>query len=382
MSVTCVIQARTGSTRLPGKVLMDLAGRPMLGFMLDRLADLAVDHLVVATSTLSRDDPIEAVARDAGVAVVRGCEADVLARFAAALDEFPATDVVRLTADCPLTDPAIVAAVLARHRATGAAYTSNVLPRTFPKGLDVEVITADVLNAAAAEAVDPTEREHVTPFVQRRPERFRLANVRAHLPLGREWWTVDTAADLERVRSVVARIGNPRASWTEILAAVGAVAGPGPGELWLRPADAADSERLLAWRNDADAVRWSATPLPVERCDHDRWLQSLLDDAGRRIWIGEVDGVAVGQVRVDVRTGIATVSISVDAAHRGHGAGGTMLHALRHELLGDAQTVELRALVHPANVASLRSFTRAGFTEAGVDPDTGFLVLTCPRTQP
>ncbi len=380
MSVTCVIQARTGSTRLPGKVLMDVAGRPMLGFMLDRLADLAVDHLVVATSTLSRDDPIEAVARDAGVAVVRGCEADVLARFATALDEFPATDVVRLTADCPLTDPAIVEAVVARHRATGAAYTSNVLPRTFPKGLDVEVIMADALRTAAVEAVDPVEREHVTPFVQRRPERFRLANLRAPAPLGREWWTVDTAADLERVRSVVARVGNPRASWTEILALVGVVAGPGPGELWLRPADTGDSERLYAWRNDAESVRWSATPLPVERCDHERWLQAALDDAGRRIWIGEVDGVAVGQVRVDVRAGIATVSISVDAEHRGHGAGGAMLRALRHELLGDAQTVGMRALVHPANVASLRSFTRAGFDEAGVDPGTGFLVLTCPRT--
>src|SRR5204862_6675946 len=133
-----------------------------------------------------------------GVPVVRGEEADVLSRFALALDTHPADTIVRLTADCPLADPAIVADALALHDRAGAAYTSNSLVRTFPDGLDVEVIAATALRDAHAEAADPLEREHVTPFVYRRPERYRLRALRTPELLGDERWTVDTAADLER----------------------------------------------------------------------------------------------------------------------------------------------------------------------------------------
>jgi len=138
-SSLCVVQARTGSTRLPGKVLQELSGRPLLRFMLDRLADLRVDELVVATSTLERDDAVADIAAAAGRPVVRGSESDVLDRFVAALDAHPADYVVRLTADCPIADPVLVEAVIARHLDRGADYTSNVFPRTFPRGLDCEV---------------------------------------------------------------------------------------------------------------------------------------------------------------------------------------------------------------------------------------------------
>ena len=120
MTTLAVVQARMGSTRLPGKVLADLGGRPLLRFLLDRLSDLDVDHLVVATSDLPGDDAVADVAAAAGVEVVRGSERDVLARFVAALDEHPADTVVRLTADCPLVDPAIVRAALDLHRTSGA----------------------------------------------------------------------------------------------------------------------------------------------------------------------------------------------------------------------------------------------------------------------
>ena len=181
-----------GSSRLPGKVLEDLGGRPMLRFQLDRLAPLDVDHLVVATSTLARDDAIAEVAAAGGTPVVRGPEADVLERFLVALRTYPADTVVRLTGDCPLSDPGIIGEVVALHHERGADYTSNVFPRTFPKGLDVEVVSADALRTAAAEATDAAEREHVTPYLYRHPERFRLANLRSGLGLGDERWTVDT----------------------------------------------------------------------------------------------------------------------------------------------------------------------------------------------
>lgn len=379
MSVLCVVQARTGSTRLPGKVLQPIAGRPMLGFMLDRLESLAVDHLVVATSDLERDDPIVEIAREVGADVVRGSESDVLARFGAALDRFPAELVVRLTADCPLSDPRLIETVIATHKARGADYTSNVLPRTFPKGLDVEVVTAAALRAAIDEARALDEREHVTPFVYRRPERFRLTNHGSPVPLGAEWWTVDTAEDLEFVRRAVERAGRADAPWTGILRAVGCRAPARPGALCLRPAVPNDSDRLLEWRNDADAVRWSTTGSSVEPAEHEAWYAGVLQDAGRRIWIGEVDGVAVGMVRVDVREAVGTVSVAVDPERRGHGAGSGLVRALQRELLGDCQVLELRALVHPANSSSQRIFQRSGFTESGIDPTTGFLTLRCPR---
>jgi spore coat polysaccharide biosynthesis protein SpsF len=215
-----------GSTRLPGKVLADLGGRPVLAFMLARLAGLDVDNLLVATSVAQADDAVEDLATGMGVPVVRGSEQDVLARFAMVLDSFPATDVVRLTADCPLMDPALVVEALARHGQAGADYTSNTLVRTFPDGLDVEVVTAAALLEAARESTDPAEREHVTSFVYRRPERYRLTSFESGEDLGAERWTLDTAADLERLRAIVDRLADPvTAGWRDIVAIAGGQAG-------------------------------------------------------------------------------------------------------------------------------------------------------------
>lgn len=222
MSTLCVVQARMGSTRLPGKVMAEIGGRPALAFMLDRLANLDVDQLVVATSTGAGDEPIELLAKEKGVACVRGSEDDVLARFIVALDTYPATTVVRLTADCPLMDPALVATALGAHAQADAAYTSNTLHRTFPDGLDVEVVSAAALRQADAEAVDPAEREHVTPFVYRRPQRYKLAGFESGDDLGAERWTLDTASDLERLREIVDKLDDPiGAGWRDVLAVAG-----------------------------------------------------------------------------------------------------------------------------------------------------------------
>jgi spore coat polysaccharide biosynthesis protein SpsF len=262
-----------GSTRLPGKVLAELAGRPMLRFMLDRLRPLTVDETVVATSDLPRDDPVAEIAAGAGVGVVRGPEADVLRRFSLALDRHPADRVVRLTADCPLSDPGLVAEVLALADHTGADYASNAIMRTFPDGLDIEVITADALRTADREATDPAEREHVTPFVYRRTPRFRVAALIGTEALGAERWTVDTAADLERLRGIVARLPDPvAAGWRDALAVAGRTAPMRRRELRLRPALA----------SDAAAAR---RPMPL-------W------EGSTRTWVAERDGAAVGWAEV------------------------------------------------------------------------------------
>jgi len=215
------VQARTGSTRLPGKVLAELAGRPMLRFQLDRLLRLPCDHLVVATSDLPGDDPVADLATAAGVDVVRGPEDDVLARYRRVIDTFAANTVVRLTGDCPFTDPDIVSDAIALHEESGADYTSNVHPRSFPHGLDVEIASTAALIAADAEAEDPYEREHVMPFLYRRPKRFRLANLHSGADLGDLRWTVDTADDMERVRRIASLVDDPvAAGWRDLLGAV------------------------------------------------------------------------------------------------------------------------------------------------------------------
>ena len=203
--VLAILQARMSSTRLPGKVMADLAGAPMILRQIERLDRTpGLGRIVVATSDQSSDDPLARALDGAGVAVFRGSLNDVLARYIGALDTFgPAEVAVRLTADCPLADPGVIEATIALREATGADYAANAGERrTFPKGLDVEVFRIEALRAAAAETRDPYDREHVTPFLYRRPERFALAFHHQAVDEGDVRWTVDRPDDLDFVRAV------------------------------------------------------------------------------------------------------------------------------------------------------------------------------------
>jgi spore coat polysaccharide biosynthesis protein SpsF len=376
VSVTCIVQARMGSTRLPGKVLVELGGEPLLAFLLRRLAPLAPDALVVATTDTGADDPVADLARARDVEVVRGSERDVLSRFVLALDRFPADTVVRITADCPLVDPAVVRGALALRAATGADYVSNTLVRTYPDGLDTEVIDAEVLRIAGAEAVDPVEREHVTPFVYRRPERFGLRTFRHRTVLSDQRWTVDTAEDVERVRRLVDRMDGVDFGWEELAALVDPTAPPTDGFSFL-PAAASDADAILALRNDPDAVRFSRSARPVAPDEHAHWFASTLEHPGTRIWVARQDGQVVGQVRVDVRTGVGTISFGVAAGSRGRGIGTRLLLLLLDALAADEQTHTLVGEVDERNDASLRAFERAGFSPA--DRSDGFVVMRWER---
>jgi len=197
------------SSRLPGKVMAPVLGEPMIGRQVERLRRAArIDRLVVATSTDPSDDELAHYCESLGLDVFRGSLDDVLGRFAGALASYPkAETVVRLTADCPLTDPELIDTVIEHHHAAAADYTSNTLgTRTYPHGLDVEVIRADTLRDTARVASDPYEREHVTPYIYRRPEIFRLAGVARHESLASLRWTVDVAEDLAFVRDVYAKL--------------------------------------------------------------------------------------------------------------------------------------------------------------------------------
>jgi spore coat polysaccharide biosynthesis protein SpsF len=225
-----VVQARMGSTRLPGKVLQPLGGRPLLALVLERVGRAAgIDEIAVATSTLAADDPVAELARELGVRVIRGSEQDVLDRYATAAAELEAGLVVRITADCPLVDPGLIERLIALRADDGldyAAVLTGAVPADgrarFPDGLDAEVLRASVLALAAREATAAYDREHVTPFVKARPQRFRLGYLEAEHDLGDERWTVDRAEDLAFVRAVVARLPDPAAGLPDVLAVLAA----------------------------------------------------------------------------------------------------------------------------------------------------------------
>jgi spore coat polysaccharide biosynthesis protein SpsF len=204
-----ILQARMSSSRLPGKVLAPVLGQPMIARQLERLRRARnIDQFVVATSTDPSDDPLAQACEARAVAVFRGDLNDVLGRFCGALSGYPdATAVVRLTADCPLADWTVIDDLIARHHAEDADYSSNTLPeRTFPHGLDAEVVRPQVLLRANRDAADPYEREHVTPFVYRRPEAFRIAGLSRTPSLAHLRWTVDYPEDLAFVREVYERL--------------------------------------------------------------------------------------------------------------------------------------------------------------------------------
>lgn len=206
--ILAILQARMSSTRLPGKVLKPMLGRPLMGRQIDRIRrSTRVDRLVVATSDQIADDPVAAFCASEGVACFRGSLDDVLGRFHGAAIAFgPADHVVRLTADCPLIDWTVIDAAIDLHLRTGADCSGNVIERTYPDGLDVEVMTAATLARAAREAVDKYEREHVTPYIYRHPELFRLAHLTQAPNLAELRWTVDNPADFAMVEAVFAKL--------------------------------------------------------------------------------------------------------------------------------------------------------------------------------
>ncbi len=221
MKTVAIIQARMSSTRLPGKVLADLGGKPVLAWVVRAARTaLGVDDVWVATSTAAADDAVAAWCKANGISAHRGSENDVLDRYAGAAKASGAQIIVRLTADCPLLDPAVIAQTIRLRSMTGADYASNVDPPTWPDGLDCEVLTAKALFASATEATRASDREHVTPFVRNNRDRFTAETLIAPLPgLAAERWTLDAPEDLALLSSIVVELPPDRApSYLEVLA--------------------------------------------------------------------------------------------------------------------------------------------------------------------
>lgn len=217
MKTAIIVQARMTSTRLPGKVLRPVLDRPLLQYVVERLARCSeADATIVATTINDTDEPIVALCRELDTSVFRGSEEDVLSRYYHAAEEAGAETVVRITSDCPLIDPAVVDRVIGffRSRFGQYDYVTNVLTRTYPRGMDCEVFSFQALARAHREATAQPDREHVTPFIYRQPERFRLGNVPFDRDASKHRWTVDTPEDFELIRKFIEALYPTRPEFT------------------------------------------------------------------------------------------------------------------------------------------------------------------------
>ena len=222
MKVVAIVQARMGSTRLPGKVMKPLLGEPMLARQLERLARCKrVDEIVVATTDDGSEQPIVELTNALDVHVFRGSVDDVLGRYYNAARRHAADVVVRITSDCPLIAPEVVDKCVMGFFAPPdkVDYASNGFGRSYPRGLDTEVFSVAALEAAFHEATTPPEREHVTPFIWRQPRRFRLLDVVAPENHSDLRWTVDTPEDFELVSRIYGALypTNPAFSYQDVL---------------------------------------------------------------------------------------------------------------------------------------------------------------------
>lgn len=206
MRTVIIVQARMTSTRLPGKVLKRVLGKPLLEYQIERLQRVKLaNEVVIATTTNKTDEPIVELCNSLSVAYFRGSEEDVLSRYYQAATASKADLVVRVTSDCPLIDPQVINAAIDYYlqNQSNYDYVSNCIKRTYPRGMDIEVFSFSVLQQAFLEATAQPDREHVTPFIHRQPERYRLGHVLYSEDCSHHRWTVDTPEDFELIQKII-----------------------------------------------------------------------------------------------------------------------------------------------------------------------------------
>jgi spore coat polysaccharide biosynthesis protein SpsF len=206
MKVAAIIQARMNSTRLPGKILYKVMDTALLAFQIERVRRVPlIDEIIVATTTNPGDEPIVELCQKLGVAYYRGPELDVLTRYYEAAIVFKADVIVRLTSDCPVIDPFTVDRVISHYlfHSTNVDYASNIIKRTYPRGMDTEVFSIEALRIAQHEATLMHDREHVTPYIYTNPERFLLEHVQYITNESHHRWTVDTLEDFQLISKII-----------------------------------------------------------------------------------------------------------------------------------------------------------------------------------
>jgi len=219
-TVNAIIQARMGSTRLPGKVLMEVNGQTVLSHVVERVRRASlVQFAVIATTTSAADEPIVSECRRIGVPCFRGPEHDVLDRYLQTARHFGCEAVLRITSDCPLIDPELIDDLVGAFAERRPDFACNVAPRTYPRGLDAEIFTAEALQRAWQLADAPHQREHVTPIFYERRDLFQTISVGGDRDYSSYRWTLDALDDLHLIRAIYRHFSNDRSfSWRDVIA--------------------------------------------------------------------------------------------------------------------------------------------------------------------
>lgn len=219
MKIVAIVQARMSSLRLPGKVLMTIAGKPMLWYVVERVS-LAkkIDHVVVATSTDPSDDVIVDFCKKNKISYFRGELENVLKRYFDCAKKFGADVIIRITADCPLVDGALIDKGIDKYLKSGLDYLSNTIERTYPRGFDFEVFNFEVLDTAHRNATEEPEKEHVTPYIWRNhPNDFSIGQLKSKINKSKYRVTVDTKKDLDVIKILVEKYGADKKDATGII---------------------------------------------------------------------------------------------------------------------------------------------------------------------
>ena len=217
--IGCIIQARMGSSRLPGKTLIKLNQyRTTLDFVVNQLSFSALlDKIVIATTNLEQDNIIETNAKTLGIDCFRGSSDDVLDRYYHCAKKFQINTIVRITSDCPLIDPQIVDQAIRKYQSEDYDYVTNTLSRSYPIGTDVEIFSFEILEKTWQKAILPSEREHVTLFIRNKKLNFKLGNLKNSKNLGHLRWTLDREEDLNLIRKIVAKVNKNPILMSDIL---------------------------------------------------------------------------------------------------------------------------------------------------------------------
>ena len=376
-----IVQARMTSSRLPGKVLSDICGKPSLQRMLERInMASSIDKVVVATTINASDNLIVELCEKLKVDIFRGDEDDVLGRFCGAAEVAEAEIVIRLTADCPMIDPDVIDEVVSAFSIYNHDYLSNTIDRTYPDGLDIEVMSIDALREAHKKAVAPFLREHVTPYISgRRPDLgagdFRVGQIRFVADFSHIRWTLDTKEDLQRIRSLVSKLPEDY-RWLQALSIAtqepdllgNMIDGQTTEVLSLRLAVASDVKLLFEWVNTPSSLKnKEKSSAPIEWSAHQNWFNKRLNNPNVRIWIVERNKQAIGQVRVEYDNNKLLIDIFIDSLFKGNDYGLKALKLLIKQCQATYPGVPLHAIIKNENYPSLNLFRRADFQEVGSD---------------
>lgn len=216
--ILAILQARMSSSRLPGKVAMDANGESMLSYEIKRiLQSKKIDKLVIATSINFEDDTIEKIAKQNNVDCFRGSLNNVLDRYYQCAKQYNPSHIVRLTGDCPIIDPKVIDGVISTHLSSNADYTTNGIKRTFPDGLDIEIMTFKTLEYVHTHAATQEELEHVTYFIYTHPELFNIQHYCNEKDYSHIRWTLDYKEDYELLRNIIKSQKNNHFSWKDLL---------------------------------------------------------------------------------------------------------------------------------------------------------------------